>query len=40
MDLIVELTHELGIATIVTTHDPLLMERADRVVRLLDGVVV
>lgn len=40
MDLVVDLTHELGIATIVTTHDPLLMERADRVVRLLDGVVV
>lgn len=40
MDLIVELTHELGIATIVSTHDPLLMQRADRVVRLLDGVIV
>lgn len=40
MDLIVELTHELGIATIVSTHDPLLMERADRVVRLLDGTLV
>lgn len=37
MDLIVELTHERGIATVVSTHDPLLMERADRVVRLLDG---
>lgn len=40
MDLIMELTHELGIATVVSTHDPLLRERADRVVRLLDGVVV
>ena len=40
MDLIVELTHELGIATIVSTHDPLLMERADRVVRLLDGTLI
>lgn len=40
MDLIVELTHELGIATIVSTHDPLLMQRADRVVRCLDGVIV
>lgn len=37
MDLIVELTHERGIATVVSTHDPLLMGRADRVVRLLDG---
>lgn len=40
MDLIVELTHELGIATVVSTHDPLLRQRADRVVALLDGLVV
>ena len=40
MDLIVELTHELGIATIVSTHDPLLMGRADRVIQLLDGHLV
>lgn len=39
MDLIVHLTHELGIATIVSTHDPLLIERADRVLRLHDGRV-
>ncbi|MBB1483870.1 ABC transporter ATP-binding protein [Tessaracoccus sp. MC1865] len=39
MDLIVELTHELGIATVVSTHDPLLRQRADRVVELLDGVL-
>ncbi|MDO5676080.1 MAG: ABC transporter ATP-binding protein [Propionibacteriaceae bacterium] len=40
MDLIMELTHELGIATIVSTHDPLLRQRADRVIELLDGVLV
>lgn len=39
MDLIVELTHELGIATVLSTHDPLLRERADAVVHLLDGAV-
>ena len=40
MDLLVELTHSQGIATVVSTHDPVLMGRADRLVRLLDGVVV
>ncbi|GAA3877787.1 P-loop NTPase family protein [Tessaracoccus defluvii] len=39
MDLIVELTHERGLASVVSTHDPLLIARADRVVRLLDGAV-
>lgn len=39
MDLIVELTHERGIAAVISTHDPLLVERADRVVHLLDGLV-
>ncbi|MFT3887678.1 MAG: ABC transporter ATP-binding protein [Arachnia sp.] len=40
MDLIVELTHERGLASVVSTHDPLLIQRADRVVHLLDGSVV
>ncbi|GAA4891892.1 ABC transporter ATP-binding protein [Tessaracoccus lubricantis] len=40
MDLILELTHELGIATVVSTHDPILRGRADRVVELLDGVLI
>ncbi|SHJ63571.1 putative ABC transport system ATP-binding protein [Tessaracoccus bendigoensis DSM 12906] len=40
MDLIVDLTHERGLASVISTHDPLLIARADRVVRLLDGTVV
>ncbi len=39
MDLIVELTHERGLASVISTHDPLLMARADRIVHLLDGAV-
>ncbi len=39
MDLMMELTHELGIATVVSTHDPQLRARADRMVELLDGLV-
>jgi len=39
MDLIVELTRERGLASVVSTHDPLLIQRADRVVRLLDGAI-
>ncbi len=34
MDLIRELTFEQGLATLVTTHDPLVVERADRVLEL------
>ena len=37
MDLLVELTHEQGIASVVATHDPILMGRADQVVGLHDG---
>lgn len=40
MDLIVELTHERGLASVISTHDPLLIAKADAVVRLLDGAVV
>lgn len=37
MDLLVELVHRDGVAAVVTTHDPLLMARADRVLELHDG---
>ena len=37
MDLLVELVHSSGVAAVVTTHDPLLMARADRVLELHDG---
>ena len=37
MDLLVELTHARGIASVVSTHDAALMERADQVVDLHDG---
>lgn len=39
MDLIVELTRERGLASVIATHDPLLIARADRVVHLVDGEV-
>lgn len=39
MDLIVELTHERGLASVISTHDPLLMARADRTYHLIDGEV-
>ncbi|GAA1439739.1 ABC transporter ATP-binding protein [Leifsonia poae] len=37
MDLLVDLVHRTGVAAVVTTHDPLLMARADRVLELHDG---
>ncbi|MCP2635751.1 ABC transporter ATP-binding protein [Microbacterium sp. HD4P20] len=37
MDLIGELVHTQGLAAIVSTHDPLLVQRADRVIELHDG---
>ncbi|WP_431278020.1 ABC transporter ATP-binding protein [Leifsonia poae] len=37
MDLLVDLVHGTGVAAVVTTHDPLLMARADRVLELHDG---
>ena len=37
MDLIHDLVHSKGVAAIVTTHDPLLISRADRVVELQNG---
>ena len=39
MDLIGELVHTRGLAAVVTTHDPLLVQRADRVIELHDGRV-
>ena len=40
MELISELTHARGLAAVVSTHDPVLMQRADRVVELHDGALV
>ena len=37
MELMSELVHAEGIAAIVSTHDPMLMSRADRVLELHDG---
>lgn len=37
MDLLGELAHHEGLAAIVSTHDPLLVARADRVVEIHDG---
>jgi len=37
MDLISGLVHDRGIAAIVSTHDPLLVQRADRVLEMHDG---
>lgn len=40
MDLLARVVHERGVAAVVSTHDPELMARADRVVELHDGRVV
>ncbi len=37
MDLIRDLVHERGMTAVVATHDPVLMDRADRVLELRDG---
>jgi putative ABC transport system ATP-binding protein len=37
MDLIGELVRTQSIAAVVSTHDPLLVQRADRVIELHDG---
>jgi putative ABC transport system ATP-binding protein len=39
MSLIGDLVHSQGVAAVVATHDPLLIERADRVIELHDGRV-
>ncbi|GAB2494680.1 ABC transporter ATP-binding protein [Promicromonospora xylanilytica] len=40
MELLARVAHERGVAAVVSTHDPELMARADRVVELHDGQVV
>lgn len=40
MDLIGDLVHTQGLAAVVSTHDPLLVQRADRVIELHDGRVM
>lgn len=40
MDLLSQLTRDQGLAAVVSTHDPILMERADRLIELHDGHVV
>ena len=40
MDLIRDLVHERGMTAVVATHDPVLMDRADRVLELRDGRLV
>lgn len=37
MDLLGDLAHDQGLAAIVSTHDPLLVARADRVLEIHDG---
>lgn len=40
MDLVRRVVHERAMAAVVSTHDPLLLQRADRVVELRDGRIV
>ncbi|WP_281859202.1 ABC transporter ATP-binding protein [Salana multivorans] len=40
MELLAEVVHARGLAALVATHDPLMLERADRVLRLRDGRLV
>ncbi|MDQ7879282.1 ABC transporter ATP-binding protein [Microbacterium sp. QXD-8] len=40
MDLLGALAHRQGLAAIVSTHDPLLVARADRVIEVHDGRIV
>ena len=40
MDLMHELYHERGITFIFSSHDPMVLARAERIVRLVDGVIV
>ena len=39
LELLLALAHEQGTTTVVTTHDPVIAERADRVVELRSGVL-
>ncbi|HQR89385.1 MAG TPA: ABC transporter, partial [Caulobacter sp.] len=40
VDLMFDLLAECGAALVMVTHDPVLAERADRIVRMADGKVV
>lgn len=40
MDLMHELNHERGITFVFSTHDPMVLDRADRIVRLVDGKIL
>ncbi|HEX6197516.1 MAG TPA: macrolide ABC transporter ATP-binding protein, partial [Jiangellaceae bacterium] len=40
MDLIRDLVHEREMTAVVATHDPVMMDLADRVVELRDGRIV
>jgi putative ABC transport system ATP-binding protein len=40
MDLMHQLNKERGITFIFSTHDPMVLGRAQRIVRLIDGEVV
>jgi putative ABC transport system ATP-binding protein len=40
MDLMHELNHERGVTFVFSTHDPMVLDRADRIVRLVDGKIV
>jgi putative ABC transport system ATP-binding protein len=40
MELLLGLARERSVAVVVSTHDPLIMEQADRVIELRDGRVV
>ena len=39
LDLLIELNKDLGISLVVVTHDPLIAQRMDRIVRLEEGVL-
>ena len=39
-DLMFDLVAEVGAALVMVTHDPVLAERADRIVRMADGKIV
>jgi putative ABC transport system ATP-binding protein len=40
LDMMHRLNHELGITFLFSSHDPLVLERADRLIRMRDGRVV
>jgi len=39
LDLLMELNETLGISTVMVTHDPVIAERMDRAVRLVEGIL-